>query len=176
MPTCTAKAVANHFLDIAKQNGKTLQPMKIQKLVYLAHGWHLGITGKPLIQDTVEAWRWGPVIKQLYHEFKEFGRTPITKKATELSFEEKRGGRVAIKIETPSLEQCSDDLATTKALLERIWEVYGEFTSAQLSNMTHKSGTPWDKAMEKRESRISNDLIRDHFQSLMNKNERYRRK
>ena len=167
---CSAKAIANYFLDIAKRDGKTLQPMKIQKLVYIAHGWHLALLDKPLIEDPVEAWRWGPVIKDLYHEFKEFGRTPITKKATDLNFEEKPGGGIRIKFETPNLEQCSDDPDTAKAFLERVWKVYGTFTSTQLSNMTHKKGAPWDKTMEQRELRISDDLIKDHFQELAKKN------
>lgn len=59
---CSAKAVANHFLELAWSDGTTLNPMQIQKLVYIAHGWHLAITEKPLIHESVEAWTYGPVI------------------------------------------------------------------------------------------------------------------
>ena len=69
----SAKAIANYFLD----KSIDLTPMKIIKLVYIAHGWHLAITDKPLIEDYVQAWEFGPVIPDLYHEFKKYGNTPI---------------------------------------------------------------------------------------------------
>ena len=51
--------------------------MKVQKLVYYAHGWHLGLADAPLIGELVEAWRWGPVIRSLYAALAEFGNQPI---------------------------------------------------------------------------------------------------
>jgi uncharacterized phage-associated protein len=77
-----AKAVANHFLDLAQDSRGTLSPMKIQKLVYFSHGWHLSINnGRALIDEAVQAWTYGPVIPSLYHEFKKYGNGPITSPA-----------------------------------------------------------------------------------------------
>ncbi|MCC7437458.1 MAG: DUF4065 domain-containing protein [Armatimonadetes bacterium] len=61
-----SRIVGNSFLDIALKDGTALTPMKLLKLVYIAHGWHLGIMGKPLISDEVQAWKYGPVIPKLY--------------------------------------------------------------------------------------------------------------
>jgi len=44
--------------------------MKLQKLVYYAHGWHLALNNEPLIDEQVECWQYGPVISSLFHEFK----------------------------------------------------------------------------------------------------------
>lgn len=74
-------AVANYFLDKAREDGVDLSPMKLQKLIYFAHGWHLAIYGEPLIDESVEAWAWGPVISSIYHDFKKYGRDPITSPA-----------------------------------------------------------------------------------------------
>jgi hypothetical protein len=35
----TAAAIANYFIDKALEDDRELTPMKLIKLVYLAHGW-----------------------------------------------------------------------------------------------------------------------------------------
>jgi len=164
-----SKAIANYFLDLAERDGKKLDPMQIQKLVYFAHGWNLALNGVPLIEDTVEAWRYGPVIPTLYHSFKQFGSGPITSKAKTLMLEGND-----LYFATPSIEECSDTKAngSTKALLDRIWEVYGGFSGIQLSNMTHGEGTPWEQTWSKFTGRkgkdIDDDVIRQYFVTQMN--------
>ncbi|GLZ39260.1 type II toxin-antitoxin system antitoxin SocA domain-containing protein [Actinokineospora sp. NBRC 105648] len=41
-------------------------PMKLQKLLYYAQGWHLGLFGEPLFPDRIEAWTAGPVVPEVY--------------------------------------------------------------------------------------------------------------
>ena len=77
-----AKAIANYFLEKAKAEGNSLTPMQVQKLVYFAHGWYLGLFGEPLIKESVQAWSYGPVIPSLYQEFKRFGNQGIDELAT----------------------------------------------------------------------------------------------
>src|SRR5271157_4349946 len=72
-----ARAVANYFLDLAKKENRPIDPMGIQKFVYFAHGWNLAMYGRPLIIQDVEAWDYGPVIRDLYQDFKRFGNGPI---------------------------------------------------------------------------------------------------
>ena len=63
----SSKAVANSFLDIAEAgNVNDISPMKLQKLVYYAHAWHLAFLGQPLIREEVQAWKFGPVIPDVY--------------------------------------------------------------------------------------------------------------
>jgi len=60
-------SVAKYLLDNKEEDsGPSFSPMKIIKLVYIAHGWMLGINGLPLMKDPIEAWRYGPVIRELY--------------------------------------------------------------------------------------------------------------
>jgi uncharacterized phage-associated protein len=78
-----ALAVANHFLDIAEKAGQRLTPMKLQKLVYFAHGWHLGLTGEPLLDEEIQAWSFGPVVRSVYNAFRDCGGDEITHKGSE---------------------------------------------------------------------------------------------
>ena len=76
-----SKAVANYFLELGDWDGESISPMKIQKLVYYAHGWHLGVTDEPLIDEQIECWPYGPVVDSLFHQFKHYGSGPIRKPA-----------------------------------------------------------------------------------------------
>lgn len=127
------KSVANCFIDIAQAAGEKLTPMKLQKLVYYAVGWYAGATRKPLVDEAVEAWQYGPVVPSLYHEFKKFGSGAITEKATDINddFE---------IVEVPVPED-----KDVRKFLANIWKSYGKFSGIKLSEMSHVSGGPWDE-------------------------------
>jgi uncharacterized phage-associated protein len=160
-----SKAVANYFLKLAERDGKELDPMKLQKLVYFAHGWYLAVNDQPLIDDIIEAWRYGPVIPTLYHEFKAFGRGAITRGASTMV-----ASGTKIRFCIPELAPSSDT-----DFLNRIWETYGVMTAVQLSNMTHAPGTPWESVWNKNEGRknvnIPDDLIKQYFVAQLNATE-----
>jgi uncharacterized phage-associated protein len=65
-PISTAFTVADEILKIAKRKGLHITPMQLLKLVYIAHGWSLAILGRDLFPDRIEAWKYGPVIPDLY--------------------------------------------------------------------------------------------------------------
>ena len=68
-----ARAVASYFVELADERGAgPFTPMQLLKLTYIAHGYSLGLQSTPLIENKVEAWKFGPVIPDLYHSIKEF--------------------------------------------------------------------------------------------------------
>ena len=69
------RAVANRLLELGRERQLTIDPMKVQKLIYYAHGWHLALTGKPLLDRSVEAWQYGPVLPDVYRAFQQLRRT-----------------------------------------------------------------------------------------------------
>lgn len=126
----TATAIANFFIEKGIQERKPVDQMKVQKLVYFAHGWHLVIAGEPLLNEAIEAWRFGPVIPSLYHSLKYSGNQTITK-----------------RIETDTFDRTvgNDSNNELGLFLNGIWNLYAPFTGIQLSNMTHEEETPWAK-------------------------------
>ena len=160
----SAKAVANAFLDIAVANEKKLSPLKLQKLVYIAHGWNLAINDKPLIDDEfAEAWQYGPVFPSIYHEFKEFGKTPVLWKAAEYEMDED----FEFKVFNPEIPNDDED---TWKLLNRVWDIYGKYSGLTLSDVTHRPDTPWSKTWAESGGRknadIPNDMIKAHYEEL----------
>lgn len=155
-----ARAIANYFLDLAKKENRSIDPMGIQKFVYFAHGWNLALYGRPLIAQRVEAWDYGPVIRDLYQEFKRFGNSPITEPAVGLSLV---SGTAILR--SAKWEIHPDTPPETLSLLNRVWEVYKPFTSIQLSNMTHAEGTPWKQSRDAGLSGIDDGSIEQYFKA-----------
>lgn len=73
--------VADYFILFANETGSFLSNLKLQKLVYYAQAWHLALHDTPLFPEDFQAWVHGPVIPQLYQEYKKFGWQPIVKDA-----------------------------------------------------------------------------------------------
>lgn len=161
------RAVANFFLDRADEAGQELDHMKLQKLAYIAHGWHLAVTGEPLFYERVEAWPYGPVIPDLYHALKQHGRRPIKERLTVLDLE-------TFEPVPASVERGSnaETVARSVEVLRRVWASYGSLSALQLSTLTHKPGSPWaaiakqSATNEPRGLIMSEELIRSHYEAL----------
>jgi len=117
--------VACYFLSLADEEaGDQLSNMKLQKLLYYGQGFSLAIHGAPLFDAGIEAWTHGPVVPDVYHSFKQHGSGPIPP--------------------ISNFDPVSID-AETRALLDEVYEVYGQYSAWKLRNMTHEEA-PWADA------------------------------
>jgi uncharacterized phage-associated protein len=145
------ETIAETILREAKKVGRSLTPMQLIKLVYIAHGWSLAITGRDLFINRIEAWKYGPVIPELYRATKKFGREPIPI------------GLVGSSDEA-LLEKVDQDL------VEDVFLKYGHFSGVQLSNLTHQSGSPWHQVYRDgvQNIEIPDSIIASHYKGLLN--------
>lgn len=152
----SAKAIANYFIGKSVTDPKsTLSPLKLIKLVYIAHGFYLDLKNEKLINETVEAWKYGPVIRSLYDEFRKYGASAITHLA--------------------KTEEISPQDDYTHEFLNEVWDAYGSWTGTQLSAWTHEDGSPWYISTEggtKLNDQIIPDAsIKNYFRLLRERNE-----
>lgn len=154
-------SVANYFIGKAQKEGVEITPMKLIKLVYIAHGWSYPNGRGPLIGESIEAWKFGPVIPSLYRRFKHFGAGNITQQAAEYSDETK-------ELYIPTVEAGSDDAA----FLDVVWNAYKGYSGGQLSTLTHRENTPWHEVWvkhagsERTGAQIPNDTIERHYTKI----------
>ncbi len=165
------RAVANFLLDLAKKDGQTIDPMKLQKLVYYAHGWYLALANAPLLDRSVEAWKYGPVIPVLYRAFQDYGADPITEPAR---YSDVQGTKMVLRpFRLADGMDTSPDDSTQYAqrVIRRVWEQYGKFSAIQLSMMTHAPETPWAEAWSQNQGKryvpIPDDSIKQYFKSAL---------
>ena len=97
--------------------------MHVLKLVYLCHGWMLGLNDSSLINEPVEAWTYGPVVPSIYHRYKSFGGDNIT---------------------AEPVDRASVFTDEQLEIVEGVVGAYRDHSALSLSNITHQQGTPWD--------------------------------
>lgn len=162
-----ASICANFFLEKARQENIPLTLMKLLKLVYISHGWSLAILNKGMLgNEKVEAWKHGPVIGSLYHEFKHFKNEPIstwsqsTVEDTDIGFEIKTLFLHNIDIENKEI---------LLNILQTVWDSYKNYSPWGLSQKTHEKGTPWEQtySKEKKDLIIANELIRNYYKKFL---------
>lgn len=143
--------VANTLLEKAIAEDEVLTHMKLQKMTYCLHGWHLARLNAPACAEPVGAWKYGPVFMALYREFKRFHGDPID----DFGYVDEEDGRVYRVV--------SEENREFHKVLEEVWQRYAGYSAIALSTLTHQKGTPWHQAREDHEPFIDNDAIKRHF-------------
>lgn len=151
----TPQHVANFMLERGEADGIPITPLKLVKLVYIASGWQLALIGEPLFEESIEAWKHGPVVPSIYHEFKHFKSSPITEKSSDFDLD-------SLEFTTPRIP--SND-GTTNLILSKVWAAYKRFSAWDLRNKTHESGGPWSKVYKPNEPNITLNSgdIQEHY-------------
>lgn len=141
--TYDARQIANWFIQRSAADNRSLSIMSLLKLVYIAHGWRLEMLGRPLFENRIEAWRYGPVIPDVYRTFRPQG---INSTKIDPAF------------------PVPNDLEDQK-FLEQIYAIYGDMSPTRLSDLTHTPGGPWEIATATGGwyAPISNELIQSHY-------------
>lgn len=150
----SAFAVANAFIQKANEGYiADLTPMKLQKLLYYTQAWHLKVLKKPVLDDHFARWQFGPVIPAIYHEFKAFGFSKVTRMATTLAM-----NADGFQMQVPTIPQRDHE---TWSLIDVIISRYGSFDGQTLSNMTHRQGSAWAKGSPDGSVITANDITED---------------
>ncbi len=136
--------VADFFVQLLNQSeDDMISNLKLNKLLYYAQGTFLARTGKPLFENRIEAWTYGPVIPEVYRKYKVFGKNPIFSDQNDID-----------------MSVFSADEAD---VLYDVMREFGQYTGSKLVALTHQPGTPWSDANTRGELVISQSAIRDYF-------------
>ena len=145
MNKVTVFDVAQWFL--AKES---MTHKKLQKLIYYYYAWSQALLKRDVIDDCkFEAWVHGPVNRQVYTRYVNYGWTPIEK-----------------SISAPGV--FTDEEIE---LLDSVWLTYGNKSANELSALTHQD-LPWKQARGKCADGepcytvLEKDIMRDYYISV----------
>ncbi len=143
-----SRQVANRLINLSNQSGVAMSIMRLLKLTYMTHGWTLAVLERPLVNDYVQAWKYGPVIPGIYYSFRPHGvynLNPIP------------------LVHESVFDQDVDDLISS------VYDIYGSLSASQLSALTHIKDGPWYTKYKKGERGIiiPNELIAEHFKDKL---------
>ncbi len=119
--TDVASFLVQYYIDIKKSTTN----MKLQKLLYYAWiEYYKSHDGRYLFEDKIYAWKLGPVVPQVYHEYRIYAAMPIS-------------------IAKPRKGEIDEE---TAAFLQSFAEKYKDVSARDLVSRSHAPGKPWEKA------------------------------
>lgn len=135
--------------------------MKLQKLVFFAHGLHLAKHDAPLIKERFQAWKFGPVVPSIYRDYKFYGSSPIADTDYLFSF----GNSDTRELWLKEMDEWA------RESIDITWEGLKDISAAQLSNWTHKEGSPWSQNYVKgiNDIVIPDEQIKQYFKANITK-------
>lgn len=121
------------------------EPLKLQKLLYLAQGYSYAFHDRPLFSDELEGWVHGPVVRSVYDMFKNFQYNCIN-----ISYE---------------IEKLDDD---AEDILNYVVDNFSKYDAKYLEKLSHEQ-EPWILSRtgldpdERSDKTISKESIANYF-------------
>ena len=137
--------IANAILNLIDPNvGDVISNLKLQKLLYYVQGFNLALFDKPIFDDIIEAWNYGPVVPNVYYHYKDYGSDAIP---------------------LPASYEGAELTANERSLIGLIYQDYGQFSAFKLMDMTHEEPT-WINARKRSDKIITQSAMKEYFLTL----------
>lgn len=138
----------NTILHHFTRKGNWIRPLKLQKLLYFSHAHYMiSNNGHTAFSELFQKWHYGPVLKSVYDEFKNFGAAHIDRYAV-------------LDAETNMIYRA--EKGAISASVSSVCKRFKTVDDMAMSELTHKVGSPWS-LVETHKGDISNDSMRRYY-------------
>jgi uncharacterized phage-associated protein len=152
-----AFACTNYIIQYLNEKQIDVTNLKLQKLLYFAYGIHLAHFNKRLFESEIQAWPFGPVIPDVYFEFKDRGRNNIDLKSKAYLMQQD------YTFVSPTLSE-----EEKKETLNLACDIYGDKSASALVEISHQQGGAWEKYFKKGTgAKIEDKAIKTEFESIV---------
>lgn len=136
--------ISNYLISLTQNNPEeNLTNMKLQKILYYLQGYHFAIFNEELFEEEIEAWKYGPVVSQVYNSYKIYGNNSIP---------------------VPENKDSFDSLTDLKKnFIIKVYGYFRQFDPIKLMELTHGE-SPWLDAFGQ-STVIDREKLSDYFKS-----------
>ena len=140
----SALSIARYVIGYCKQQGYYVSNLKLQKILYFIQAEFLVTLGNPCFWEEIQAWAFGPVVPEVYQEYKKFGSSNIF---------------IDYNINNIMESKKHEDLV--KGIVDQC----DNYSASDLVRFTHNQ-SPWLNAYQKYHNNpIRNEDIKEFFES-----------
>lgn len=160
--------VSKYIINYAIDMGNPISNLKLQKLLYYVQAAFL-VNDKKAFKEDIVHWRYGPVIEEVYHEFKRFVDSDIDRKIETEEYYEVVDGELIIQEKDYRVEDiiCVEE---DRKLIEEVVCNQKNNSPMELVRRTHQEG-PWENTSFN--EIIDRDSIRTYFEKEENRSRIY---
>ena len=123
--TYSALEVARYIIHHEAQQGRTVSNLRLQKLLYFVQAKFVvdGHDASPCFHEKMEAWGFGPVVREVYYEYRYYGGAMIP----------------------PDRNFSTSITPQDQSMIDEMLDGCAQFSTSALVDITH-SQTPWQEA------------------------------
>ena len=123
---CDAIDVAKYIINYAYEKNHPISNLQLQKILYFLWIDFYKEKNKYLFDDEIEAWKYGPIIPNVYNSYSHFSA-------------------MKLRIKYDDYQICNDDIV----ILNKYINKYYKLSATYLVDKSHKKTTSWYKSYEK---------------------------
>ena len=131
--------VCQHVINYSNEHDYGISNLKLQKILYFIQAYFF-ITKKdhtPCFDEKIEAWDFGPVVPEAYHEYKQYGSGDIPIIKSFIIFDKDNvWNSKRVKFEDTEI---SDN---DKSLIDKVIDKFADYSATDLVSLTHRQ-SPW---------------------------------
>lgn len=152
--------VCRHVINYSNEHDYGISNLKLQKVLYFVQAYFLTERKDhmPCFNEKIEAWDFGPVVPEAYHEYKQYGSGDIPNVEFYFQFDVE-------DVWSVRRVQYKDDVIKKedKILIDRVVDKFSDYSATDLVSLTHRQ-SPWiDVYVPHQNNEITIEAIRKYF-------------
>lgn len=149
--------VARYIINYGNDNNCNISNLRLQKILYFVQATFYMDKNEPCFNEEIEAWDFGPVIPEVYHEYKRYGRNEIPHIGEYIDFSK----GVWEATEMAYNENIIDE--GDRELINEVIDSSRQYSTNELVEITHDQ-SPWKNAYVRGWNNvISKESIKEYF-------------